>query len=136
MGKTVLLRRMADDAERAEIRPIRVETPEDRSLPSVLAPHLRTALERLKGQSESRAQQLAARALRGLAGFLRALEVKYKDIEISLADPPEAGLADNRSRYLFSTSFFVGPCVAATGAMADHSMNGANAGPVQRWPPS
>lgn len=95
VGKTVLLRRMADDAERAGIRPIRVETPEDRSLPSVLAPHLRTALERLKAQSESQAQQLASRALRGLAGFVRALKVKYNDIEISLNDPPEAGLADN-----------------------------------------
>lgn len=95
VGKTVLLRRMADDAERAGIRPIRVETPEDRSLPSVLAPHLRTALERLKAQSDSRAQQLAGRALRALAGFVRALKVKYNDIEISLADPPEAGLADN-----------------------------------------
>lgn len=95
VGKTVLLRRMADDAERAGIRPIRVETPEDRSLPSVLAPHLRTALERLKAQSESQAQQLASRALRALAGFVRALKVKYNDIEISLNDPPEAGLADN-----------------------------------------
>jgi hypothetical protein len=95
VGKTVLLRRMADDAERADIRPIRVETPEDRSLPSVLAPHLRTVLERLKIQSGSRAQHLATRALRGLAGFVRALKVKYNDIEISLADPPEAGLADN-----------------------------------------
>jgi hypothetical protein len=95
VGKTVLLRRMADDAESAGIRPVSVETPEDRSLPSVLAPHLRTTLERMKAQSESRTQQLATRALRGLAGFVRALKVKYNDIEISLSDPPEEGLADN-----------------------------------------
>lgn len=95
VGKTVLLRRIADDAERAGIGPIRVETPEDRSLPSVLAPRLRTALEQLKVRSGSRVQHVASRALRGLSGFVRALKVKYRDIEVSLADPPEAGLADN-----------------------------------------
>lgn len=95
VGKTVLLHRMANDAEQAGIRTVRVETPEDRSLPSILAPQLRTALERLKAEANSTTKQLAGRALRALAGFVRALKVKYSDIEISLNDPPEPGLADN-----------------------------------------
>ena len=35
------------------------------------------------------------RALRGLAGFVRALKVKYQDIEVGLDFEPEPGLADN-----------------------------------------
>src|SRR5207249_3669908 len=35
------------------------------------------------------------RALRGLAGFAKALKVKYQDIEVGLDFDPEPGLADN-----------------------------------------
>src|SRR5206468_4073099 len=35
------------------------------------------------------------RALRGLAGFAKALKVKYEDIEVGLDFDPEPGLADN-----------------------------------------
>jgi hypothetical protein len=41
------------------------------------------------------AKVLAQRALRGLAGFARALKVKYEDIEVGLDFEPEPGLADN-----------------------------------------
>lgn len=93
VGKTVLLDRMRDDAEGSGIQTLRVEAPEDRSLPAILAPQLRQALLRLS-RSE-RAQALAQRALRALAGFARALKVKYADIEVGLDFEPEPGLADN-----------------------------------------
>ena len=38
---------------------------------------------------------MAQRALRGLAGFAKALRVKFNDIEVGLDFDPEPGLADN-----------------------------------------
>jgi predicted transcriptional regulator len=93
VGKTVLLDRMRDDAEASGIQTLRVEAPEDRSLPAILAPQLRQALLRLA--RNPRAQALAERALRALAGFARALKVKYADIEVGFDFDPEPGLADN-----------------------------------------
>jgi hypothetical protein len=92
-GKTVLLDRMRDDAEAAGIHTLRIEAPEGRSLPALLAPELRRALLRLS--REERAKDLATRALRGLAGFAKSLKVKYQDIEVGLDFDPEPGLADN-----------------------------------------
>ncbi len=93
VGKTVLLDRIRDDAEGTGIQTLRVEAPENRSLPAILAPELRQALLRLS-QNE-KARDLARRALRGLAGFVGALKVKYDDIEVGLDFSPEPGLADN-----------------------------------------
>lgn len=93
VGKTVLLDRMRDDAEDSGIHTIRVEAPESRSLPAILAPQLRQALLRLS--RDARAKDLAQRALRGLAGFAKALKVKYQDIEVGIDFDPEPGLADN-----------------------------------------
>ena len=93
VGKTVLLDRIRDDAEEAGIQTLRVEAPEGRSLPAILAPELRQGLLRLS-QNE-RARDLARRALRGLAGFAGALKVKFDDIEVGLDFEPEPGLADN-----------------------------------------
>ena len=93
VGKTVLLDRMRLDAEAAGHQTLRAEAPEDRSLPSILAPQLRQALLKLS-RIES-AKDLAQRALAGLAGFAKALKVKYEDIEVGLDFEPEPGLADN-----------------------------------------
>jgi hypothetical protein len=93
VGKTVLLDRMRDNAEEAGIQTVRIEAPESRSLPGMLAPELRTALLRLSRKEQ--AKDLAIRALRGLAGFAGALKVKYQDIEVGLDFEPEPGLADN-----------------------------------------
>ena len=93
VGKTVLLDRILDDAEAGGVRALRIEAPEDRSLPSMLAPQLRSAMLRLSAGGA--AGELARRALRGLAGFVRALKVKYQDIEVGLDFEPEPGLADN-----------------------------------------
>ncbi|MCX6537845.1 MAG: ATP-binding protein [Acidobacteria bacterium] len=93
VGKTVLLDRMRNDAEGAGIQTLRVEAPEGRSLPAILAPQLRQALLRLSRNEQ--AKDLAQRALRALAGFAKALKVKYDDIEVGLDFDPEPGLADN-----------------------------------------
>jgi hypothetical protein len=93
VGKTVLLSRMGDDAEAAGIHTLRVEAPESRSLPALLAPELRRALLRLS-EIEA-AKDLAARALRGLAGLIAKLRVKYNDIEVVLDVEPEKGFADS-----------------------------------------
>ena len=93
VGKTVLLDRMRTEAEQQGIYTVRVEAPENRSLPAILAPELRIALLRLsKGE---RTKEAAQRALRGLAGFAKALKLKYEDIEVGFDFEPEAGLADN-----------------------------------------
>src|SRR6188508_2771876 len=93
VGKTVLLDRMREDAEAAGIHTIRIEAPEGRSLPALLAPQLRVALLRLSANAKAKA--VAQRALRGLAGFAKALKVKFGDIEVGLDLEPEPGLADN-----------------------------------------
>ena len=93
VGKTVLLDRIRLEAEARGVVALRIEAPENRSLPATLAPQLRTAL--LKLSNREAAKQLANRALRGLAGFVRALKVKYQDIEVGLDFDAEPGLADN-----------------------------------------
>jgi len=93
VGKTVLLDRLRLDAEAEGIQTLRVEAPESRSLPAMLAPQLRQALLRLSRNEQAR--DLANQALRGLAGFAGALKFKYGDIEVGLDFEPEPGLADN-----------------------------------------
>lgn len=93
VGKTVLLRKMQLDAEKVGIHTLQIEVPEDRSLPSLLSPHLRIVLHRIS--KISNANQLAQRALRAVAGFAKSLKVKYKDIEVGFDYEPEPGLADN-----------------------------------------
>lgn len=93
VGKTVLLDRMRDHAEAAGLQTLRIEAPENRSLPALLAPQLRLSLLQLS--RNEKAKDLANRALRGLAGFAKALKFKYEDIEVGLDFDPEPGLADN-----------------------------------------
>ncbi len=93
VGKTVLLDRMRDDAEGSGVHTIRIEAPEDRSLPALLTPQLRVALLRLSKLAH--AKDLAVRGLRALAGFAKGLKVTYGDIEVGLDFDAEPGLADN-----------------------------------------
>lgn len=93
VGKTVLLDQMRTDAEAIGVHTIRIEAPEGRSLPALLAPQLRLALLRLSRVEA--AKDMAQRGLRALAGFAKALKVTYNDIEVGLDFDPEPGLADN-----------------------------------------
>lgn len=93
VGKTVLLRKIQDDAEDRGILTIPIEAPEDRSLPGLLAPLFKAALIRLsRGEA---LKDAAARAMRVLAGFINAVKVKYDDIEVSTDFPSEPGVADS-----------------------------------------
>lgn len=93
VGKTVLLDRMREQAEQAGLHTLRIEAPEGRSLPAILAPQLRQALLRLSRSEQAR--ELGRRALRALAGFAKGLKFKYADIEVGIDLDPEPGLADN-----------------------------------------
>jgi hypothetical protein len=93
VGKTVLLNRIRLDAEARGIASVRVEAPEERSLPALLAPALRATLLRLsRGEA---AKTGVAKAMRALASFAKALKLKYHDIELSLDIEAERGLADS-----------------------------------------
>ena len=93
VGKTVLLNRIRLDAEARGLYGTRIEAPEDRSLPALLAPALRSTLLRLDRGEALRAS--AGRAMRALAGFAKALKVKFQDLELSLDVDPQKGLADS-----------------------------------------
>ncbi|MCY3702235.1 MAG: ATP-binding protein [Rhodospirillales bacterium] len=93
VGKTVLLNRMRQDAESRGIASVRMEVPEERSLPALLIPALRATLLRLSRGEAFRDTLL--QGMRALAGFTKALKVKYQDIEFSIDVDPETGLADS-----------------------------------------
>jgi hypothetical protein len=93
VGKTVLLDKMMRDAQQDGIITIRIEAPEARSLPALLAPQLRLAL--LKLNRVAKAADHAIRGLRALAGFVSKLKVTFNDIEVGFDYDPEPGLADN-----------------------------------------
>jgi AAA ATPase domain len=110
VGKTVLLDRMRSDAEKTGIHTVRIEVPENRSLPAVLAPALRLALLRLSNFEASKA--VAQKALRALTGLAKSLKVKYNDIEVGLDFDSEPGLADNGDLEVDLAALFV-ECAAA-----------------------
>jgi len=114
VGKTVLLDRFRREAEGTGLQVIRIEAPEGRSLPSILAPELRRVL--LAISRIERAKSLAGRALRGLAGFAKALKVRYQDIEVALDVESEPGLADNGDLELDLQALFVAVGEAARAA--------------------
>ena len=111
VGKTVLLDKMRLDAESSGIHTIRIEVPENRSLPAVIAPALRLALLRLSKVEAARA--FAQRALRALAGLAKSLKVKYQDIEVGLDFDGEPGLADNGDLEVDLAALFVESGIAA-----------------------
>ena len=86
VGKTVLLDRLRDDAEANGIHTVRIEAPEGRSLPALLAPQLRQALLRLSRNEKAKA--MATTALRALAGFAKSLKFRYRDIEVGFDRSP------------------------------------------------
>ena len=92
VGKTVLLDRVLLDAEAAGLLTVRLEAPEERSLPALLAPGLRTTL--LKLSRTEAARTAAGAALRVLAGFVSSAKLTYGDLELSVDADPEPGQAD------------------------------------------
>ena len=88
VGKTVLLDRMREDAEVNGILALQIEASENRSLPAIIAPHLRVALLKLSRREAS--ANMTRRALGALAGFAAAHKV---NVEVSLDSEP--GLASS-----------------------------------------
>lgn len=103
VGKTVLLGKVRAEAESRGLFSVRIEAPEDRSLPAVLAGPLRATLLRLDRMESAKAG--AKRALRALAGFAK-LKVSYHDVEVGIDLSPEPGLADSGDLELDLTDLF------------------------------
>lgn len=93
VGKTVLINKISLEAEAKGLYPLRIESPEGRTLPAILIPTLRSVVLKIsKGEALKGA---AARAMRAIGGFASALKVKYHDIEVSFSLEKEPGVADS-----------------------------------------
>lgn len=90
VGKTVLLNRIRQNAEVSKIITVRIEVPEGRSLPSLLAPGLKAAI--LKLNRGKVAADLVMRGLQALASFVTAMKVKYHDVEVGLEIEPHSSV--------------------------------------------
>ncbi len=93
VGKTVLLTKISQEAESKGIINLSLEVSENRSLPSLLIPSLRSALLRLDRIKKT--GDLSKKALKILGGFLGAMKVKYDDLEFSIDLEKEEGIADS-----------------------------------------
>lgn len=93
VGKTVLLNKIALEAEAKNLYVVRIESPEDRSLPAILIPTIRSTL--LKISKGDALKNKLAKAMRAVGGFAAALKIKYSDIEIGFNLDKEAGMADS-----------------------------------------
>jgi hypothetical protein len=91
VGKTVLLRTIADTAEELRCQVIFIETPEDQSLPELLAPPLREALLRLDAMAGL--NEKVKRALRVFRSFLGT--IKMGNEHICMEIDPEFGTGDS-----------------------------------------
>jgi hypothetical protein len=111
VGKTVLLNRIQIDAEERGIHGVRLEAPEDRSLPGILAPSMRVALLKLDRMKAATAG--GKKALRALAGFIGAMKVKFGDVEVGVDVDPEKGLADTGDLDVDLTDLLLAVGVAA-----------------------
>lgn len=92
VGKTVLLNEMRLAAEAEAIICVTIESPEDRSLPAIIAPALRAALLRMNRIAA--AGEGIKRALRALAGFVK-LKANFADLAVEVEFDAEPGLADS-----------------------------------------
>lgn len=92
VGKTVLLNEMRLAAEAESIICVTIESPEDRSLPAIIAPALRAALLRMNRIAA--AGDGVKRALRALAGFVK-LKASFADLAVEVEFDTEPGLADS-----------------------------------------
>ena len=82
VGKTVLLNRLRDLAERQGYRTVRIEAPEGEALPELLVPELRRTIYAL--DLRMAAGDRLRRAASVLANFSRAFKVSMGDLEFSV----------------------------------------------------
>ena len=88
VGKTVLLNRIAEQAEALGYEQAQLEAPEGRPLASYLAPALKTIVQRLDRVEQARAW--AAEAMAALRGFASAFKVSLGEVKVGLSEPPRA----------------------------------------------
>lgn len=88
VGKTVLLNRIARDAQGMGYLAVRLEAPEGQRLAAYLAPALKGVLVRLN--KVERAKAYAATAVGALRGFASAFKVSVGDFEFGVAAPKTA----------------------------------------------
>lgn len=91
VGKTVLLRRITERAATHDAYVVDLETPEDRSLASLLVPEFRKLVIELS--LEARAKDKLERAARALQAFAATFEIKIGDVGVKVKTPK--GLADS-----------------------------------------
>ena len=92
VGKTVLLDHLHRRAVKRGFVCVKIEAPENRSLPALLVPQLRTALLRLdRGEAAAAGVKRAMGALRN---FASAFKLKFGELEASI-EAGEPGLADS-----------------------------------------
>jgi len=95
VGKTVLLKRIAKDAQADGIACLKLEAQEKLSLPAMLAPGLENALSGL--DSSSKAKGRVREAWTALANFVRGMEIIYGDLKVQFRTARKAGVADTES---------------------------------------
>ncbi|MBX7132354.1 MAG: ATP-binding protein [Fimbriimonadaceae bacterium] len=108
VGKTVLLHEIKLRAHEAGFKTIFVEASEDKKLPDLLVPHLRSLLfdlDRMAGISEK-----VKRSLRVFRSFVGTPQVTINDVTFGLSYDPEIGIADSGDLQADLTSLFI--CVA------------------------
>jgi hypothetical protein len=93
VGKTVLLNHLAKMAESSGFAVVTIETPEQRSLPALLIPALRSVL--IKLSRTSAVLDSLKRTLRALGNFAATMKVRYADVEFSADLGQEPGIADS-----------------------------------------
>jgi hypothetical protein len=93
VGKTVLLNRIRELAEREHYGVLMIEATESRSLPELLLPALRQILFQLDAMAN--VSEKVKRGLRVLRSFIGSIRLKSGDMELSLNIDPERGAADS-----------------------------------------
>jgi hypothetical protein len=111
VGKTVLLNEIKELAQEAGFRDVYIEAPEEKSLPDMLAPALRSLLfdfDRMQGVSDK-----VKRGLRVFRSWLGTAQVTIRDISFGLAYDPESGVADSGDLESDLTALFLTVAEAA-----------------------
>ncbi len=112
-GKTVLLNKIRELAEKHDHYVSFIEAPEDRKLAALLYPALHSVIRRASLQDK--AKRVAHKAMRTLRSFASVFEIKYGDV--SIAVDPLPGIADSGflENDLVELFLAVGEAVKASG---------------------
>lgn len=85
VGKTVLLNKIGQKAEKIGYSLVKLEAPEGQRLAQYLAPALKSVLIRLS--KVEKAKELASQALGALQGFASAFKIAIGEISVEVEDP-------------------------------------------------